>query len=897
MNRAVKYVFLMLASALCYGDATAAHLVGGSMSYEFVSKTGNNYDYRVTLKIYRDCWGGGAEFDQVIRVGAYENAGSFALFDAFDFFLSSSTSVNPPQGSNCSGLPGVCLQEGIYTRIITLPSSAFGFHLKYERCCRNIQKNIFDNNGQTYYAFIPPSSKQNSSPVFTGVPSPYICINDTSTIFNSAADPDGDSLTFKLVHPWAGGASNDPVPAPAFNFSYPRNVDYRSGYSATSPFGPGGYAGIDEVNGLSYLYPVEEGKFSIAIEVTEWRNGVKLSEIRLDVQIIVVKCAPNAIPSAVPVSGSYYREVMAGETICFDVNGFDIDNPPQKVILRGRGEVFGNDPGWQGPKATFPTASGTGGVTSPFCWTTSCTQARLTPYTFVADVIDDGCPPKSRSVAFSILVKQFDGKISFSGPKKVCDKDTGITYSSAFIPGYKYKWGISGGTIIGPDTLDKIKVDWGPPGSAKVTLFTTSIEGCVSTVQEYPVSIGNYPSPFSIPTDTICQFKDTLYKFSPTPGSTYTWVVTDGVLQSTPAQGQAIIKWGSYGRGTIGIIETSDHGCLGDTGFSTVEIIRPEADSLFGSRSVCPHIRGVDYSTNGYASSYYVWKIEGGAIVGGQGTPAVKVDWGGPGFGNIKVVEHTRFGCTGDSMETDVVINHILIGHKPVGNDSMCEFTSGVPYTVVNTTGSEYFWSVQGGALAEYDTTNNVIVDWAGYGNAKVSVYEISYDSVNNIPCIGSPVSLDIVLHPIPTADSITGKLKVCDGDIGLVYGLAGFPGSKYKWTINSDSTGINGQGSSAITMDINGVGIYNLKVTETSEYGCVGQPVLASLSVTPKPNTAPIKGDSIVCYPNFNNRPYSTKGLAGSTFNWLFDGGGIEAGVGTPAVSINFSGQKYNTL
>lgn len=897
MKRALKYIFSILSFAVFYGEAGAAHLVGGSMSYEFVSKTGNNYTYQVTLKVYRDCWGGGADFDPVARVAAYENVGALDLLQVFDFTLTSSSSVNPPQGSNCSGLPSVCLEEGIYTRTITLPGSAFGFHLKYERCCRNDQINIFSSNGQTYYAFIPATSKQNSSPVFTGVPSPYICINDTTTIFNSAADPDGDSLTYQLVHPWTGGSSGDPTPSPAFNFSFPGGVNYRSGYSATQPFGSNGHADVDKINGLTYLYPVEEGKFSIAIEVTEWRNGVKLSQVRLDVQIIVIKCAPNAIPSAIPVSGNYYREVMAGETICFDVQGFDLDNPAQKVILRGRGEVFGNNPGWQGPKATFPTATGTSSATSTFCWATSCTQARLTPYTFVADVIDDGCPPKSRSVAFSIMVKQFDGKISFSGPKKVCDKDTGLTYSSTFIPGYKYKWGISGGTIIGPDTLDKIKVDWGSPGNAKVTLFTTSTEGCVSTVQEYPVSIGNYPAPFSIPTDSICQFKDTLYQFTPTPGSSYTWLITGGTLQQTHASGQAIVKWGGYGQGIIGIIEISDHGCLGDTGFSTVDIIRPEADSLFGSRSVCPHIRGVDYSTNGYASSYYHWKIEGGTIVAGQGTPDVKVNWGGPGFGKIKVIEHTRFGCTGDSMQTDVLINHILIGHKPVGNDSMCEFTGGVPYTVVYTAGSDYFWSVQGGTLTKFDTTHNAVVDWGVFGNAKVSVYEISYDSVNNIPCIGSPVSLDIVLHPIPTADTITGKLKVCDGDMGLIYGLAGFPGSKYKWTINNDSTGINGQGNPNITMNINGTGTYNLKVIETSQYGCVGKPVLASLLVTPKPNTAPIKGDSIVCYPNFNSRLYSTKGLNGSTFKWLFDGGGIEAGDGTPQVAVNFSGQKYNIL
>jgi hypothetical protein len=128
LSRELKFVFLVLAFALFYGNAAGTHLVGGSMNYEFLSKSGNTYTYRVTLKIYRDC-SSAVDFDETIKIGVYENVGALDLVNTFDFDLISKTSVEPPQGSNCTGLPSVCLEEGIYTRTISVSGTAFGYHL------------------------------------------------------------------------------------------------------------------------------------------------------------------------------------------------------------------------------------------------------------------------------------------------------------------------------------------------------------------------------------------------------------------------------------------------------------------------------------------------------------------------------------------------------------------------------------------------------------------------------------------------------------------------------------------------------------------------------------------------------------------------------------------------
>ena len=901
--KTIKTILISLLLLLNALQGYSTHLVGGSINYEYVATFGNSVRYKVTLVIYRDCSNpNGAPFDDPINLGVYEDTLSKKLYKTFQIPLSTITSVNPPQGANCKNSVTVCLQEGFYTGTIDIPITTHGYHLVFERCCRNTnQVNIPNNYGQSYYAFIPSASLKNSSPKFSGVPAPYICVNDSSTYLNSAIDPDGDSLSYTLVRPWAGGTSTAPNPSPSANLSLPlAEVGYNFGYSASKPFGNAGYAGIEITTGLTTMLAPQQGLYSMAIEVTEWRNGIAISSIRRDVQIIAINCAGNATPSIAPTSGGFSRSVEAGETICFDIRATDTDiNPNQKVIISGRGEVFGDDPNWKGPIATFKKDSAASTITSQFCWTPSCDQGRVVPYTFVIDAIDDGCPPKSKSVSFNIEVKKFPGQISFGGKNIVCTGDTGLIYFSPFIANYKYKWEIVGGTIVGADTLSQIKVNWGSPGSGSLSLVQTNPKGCLSPKYIYAITIGSYPNEFNIDPDTVCEFSDSnFYEITPTTGSTYNWLIFGGALQTTPLSHQAFVHWDAEGSGKIGLIETNKYGCIGDTSWQQINITRPHTDSIYGSKSVCPHIRGVSYNAvNGLHSSTYDWFIEGGNIVSGNGTDTIIVDWGGVGIGKIKVVEKSKWGCLGDTTTINVIKNHVLQGFKPVGKDSMCEFTSGIPYTVVKTNGSDYFWDAIGGTIAQDDTTNNVIIDWGKFGNVQVSVYEISYDSINNIPCKGAPVILDIVLHPIPTATSISGKFKVCEGDIGQLYSLNGFTGSKYFWKINNDTIGFNGQGNSPISLNITDTGKYTIQVVETSKYGCIGSPIDSVIRITPRPKTKPIIGDTIVCYPYFSPIQYKTKGLDSSVFHWQINSGTIDSGLTTNTIYTTFSGQQNNTI
>lgn len=898
-----KYILLIV--ALCsMVAAKATHLVGGSMSYEYVSRLANGYfQYRVTLKIYRDCAASDVEFDPEIVVGAYNATGSRTLASEFTFSLLNEVSVNPPRGADCPDQPQVCLREATYSRLISLPPSSFGYHLMFMRCCRNTQKNIIDEMGQTYYAFIPPTNIRNSSPFFTGVPAPYICANDTTTYFNGASDPDGDSLSYKLVHPWSGADADLPNPNPPDQLSLPfANVVYRAGHNVNFPFGSAGVASINVNNGLTTMMPPNTGRYALAIEVTEWRNGVALSSIRLDVQMIVITCAPNKSPVIAPTTGNYVKRVIAGETICFDIEATDFDlnrnNVPQNITMSAKGEVFGGT-GWTGPVATFAKKTAQQRVTSQFCWTSSCAQARGASYNFVVEAIDDGCPPKSRNVTFNIFVDPFVGSNLLNGPLQVCSGDGASTYTTDFTNGHRYEWTVTGGQVEGPTDGSSIKVKWGSSGTGKIKVVEYNKGGCAAPAKELVVNILPKPSKNNITgTDTLCEFStNSLYQATLNAGNTYRWFVDGGSIVANPQPNQVRINWGGIGDGIVKMVEINSAGCAGDTNYFYVHKTRSLLDTLFGSPTVCPNLRGVNYYVIPREGASYRWVVEGGTLRSGNNTPSIIVDWGDEGIGYVKVVETLKWGCKGDTVRYRVNKSHNLGGMTPVGDDSVCEFSTKVRYEVIYTIGSTYHWTVNGGAITGDANRNWIEVNWGATGNGYVEVFETSYDSVNNKPCIGTPSRLPVVINPLPVANEIKGQFELCQHSGQYTYTLGGFPGSTYRWAIDGDTSNIQGQGKNTILVEWKKAGSFVLSVQEMTKDSCTSFTVDSVVLVNPKPVTTPIIGDSIVCNPLFGNHDYTTTGFATSVFNWIIDGGTINSGTGTDKINVDWSGAQNNTL
>jgi gliding motility-associated-like protein len=321
-----KLFFLVCFFALFLAKATyAAHIIGGQISYSCLG--GGNYE--ITIKMYRDCYGGGALFDSdpqsntVGQLTIYRD-GLPVPFQSITLPPPVITSLEPNLNIDCAGeSPDVCVEEGLYVFTVNLPSGPDSYHLTYQRCCRNNTiTNIHDpgETGATYTVEITPAAQSNcnNSPVFKNFPPIAICAGMPLNFDHSATDVEGDSLVYEFCNPLKGGAINDVAPDPdAFPEYEP--VDFvEPTYTVDRPLAGDPIVQIDPVTGIMSGVPEIIGQFVVGICVKEYRNGVLLSVIQRDFQFNVTPCdfTVTADLNGETTDGRLYRyETCEGGTI------------------------------------------------------------------------------------------------------------------------------------------------------------------------------------------------------------------------------------------------------------------------------------------------------------------------------------------------------------------------------------------------------------------------------------------------------------------------------------------------------------------------------------------------------------------------------------------------------
>lgn len=307
----------------------ATHIIGGELYYDCLG--GNQY--RITLKVYRDCFNGQAPFDNPAHVTIFNGNGGF--LQVIDIPFPGSTNVPFISGNPCfQAPPNVCVEQAIYTTVVTLPASPSGYVFAYQRCCRNNTiLNLVDpgNTGATYTETVPPTSSVvcNSSPRFTNFPPIALCIGEELVFDHSATDPDGDSLVYELCSTYSGATPSDPNPpvtsTPPFN-----NIIFSAPYNAGNPIASNPPISIDPQTGVLTVTPTQLGQYVVGVCVREYRNGVLIGTHSRDFQFNVTNCLTNVVADVELPSyftpgpnGAYYS--CNGLTVPFDnqsVNGW-----------------------------------------------------------------------------------------------------------------------------------------------------------------------------------------------------------------------------------------------------------------------------------------------------------------------------------------------------------------------------------------------------------------------------------------------------------------------------------------------------------------------------------------------------------------------------------------------
>jgi gliding motility-associated-like protein len=232
---------------------------------------------------------------------------------------------------------------GIYQILMQDPNRNFGIE--------NIPNSVNVVFSIKTTMIISPEIGNNSTPVLLNFPIDKAAVGHIFIHNPSAYDPDGDSLSYRLTV--CTGQDGNPISnyvLPAFSDTF--------------------Y--VDPVVGdLVWVTPTDTGKYNVAMDIEEWRFGVKIGNITRDMQIDVYNSDNN--PPVNPPLPEFC--VVAGTLIEFQVTTTDADGDSVKQLMTGGPFEMETSP------AVFNgVARGLGFATSTFTWQTTCDHIRKQPY-------------------------------------------------------------------------------------------------------------------------------------------------------------------------------------------------------------------------------------------------------------------------------------------------------------------------------------------------------------------------------------------------------------------------------------------------------------------------------------------------------------------------------------
>lgn len=336
----LKFIVFVVVLGI-YQSAFAGHILGGEINYECIGN--DSFLVKVEMFFEPDA------LSDVLGTGNADDWASLVLFEndganlegsesVHTIYLSDTTTIKTEVNNVCYTNPeSKSIKKFTYSGYLVIPPSTNGYTLTYFRCCRaetNFE-NISSDEGLSLSAIIPASNilsgACNSTPVFDNAFPRFVCINSEFSFDMSCTDVDGDSLVYSIVAPKDGGTSlelrQDSNVTP---YWYPpfEDIVYGNGFDGENPFGNSVIV-IDSATGIITGTADAVGDYFVAVQVTEYRNGVLLGSRIRDCAVVVDPCSNFLDPKPIDVnlttkntscglSVTFGNEGQNGDTFAWD---------------------------------------------------------------------------------------------------------------------------------------------------------------------------------------------------------------------------------------------------------------------------------------------------------------------------------------------------------------------------------------------------------------------------------------------------------------------------------------------------------------------------------------------------------------------------------------------------
>jgi ELWxxDGT repeat protein len=464
-----------------------------------------------------------------------------------------------------------------------------------------------------------------------------------------------------------------------------------------------------------------------------------------------------------------------------------------------------------------------------------------------------------------------------SGNNTVCVSTSNQTYSIAAVGGTSYLWTVSaGGTIVGASNGASVNVQWTSAGARQVNVTQTTSLGCSRQVS-FAVTVNPLPTPSITGGNSVCRNSTQAYSVTNVSGNTYSWVVTNGTIQSGQGTNAISVLWASTASGTVQVTETTTATTCSQVASLNVTLNAAPTPTITGPATACTSTTvNRTYAVAAAAGNTFAWTVSsGGTIQSGQGTNSINVRWTTAGNENVSLTQTNASACA-------TTLNYaVLVNQSPspiiTGNNSICR-SSSQTYSVVNNAGNTYNWTVSGGTIASGQGTNQISVNWGAGSAGTVNVTETTPSTCATL------TSLSITLNPLPTP-VITGTNVPCASS-QQTYSVVNNAGNTYNWVVTGGTISA-GQSTNQITVDWGVAGVGNVQATETTTVGCA---TTANRAVTIRPLPNPIiTGNTTVCV-SPNNQTYSVTAVGGNAYSWSVINGTIVGSSTNATVNVQWT-------
>ena len=270
---------------------------------------------------------------------------------------------------------------------------------------------------------VNPAMGRDNTPVLLNPPYDKAAFHYLFIHNPSAYDPDGDSLSYKLT------VCERDDGKPIENYTLPPSTNSIR---------------VDSISGdLIWDTPADTGKFNVAMEIQEWRNGKKIGVVVRDMQIEVYN-TKNKPPVNGPLSDYC---VQVGDTIDFLFSATDENN--DHLILKATSGVFNLT---SCPARFTKVDSVAGRASSRFRWIPCHEAVRNQPYDVIFKSDDDNTDVKLSDIDhMKIKVLGPPPLINNAIPEGKLIRLTWLNYGTKVISGFSI-YRREGPTTFKPDS-------------------------------------------------------------------------------------------------------------------------------------------------------------------------------------------------------------------------------------------------------------------------------------------------------------------------------------------------------------------------------------------------------------------------------------------------------------